>query len=356
VAVGVALGADQDPPLAHGRSALLATLTTTACNGLGPELLRAELSQLGATLEPRVDAESFGLSLRAPGERWREALDLAVRCARTPSVDSTHFVDAALRLQARLGARGSTLRLRARAAAEVAPRAPGLCAPWGEPGRLGNLAPRDLVQAFRDSQVGARWSVALVGPVPVEQASAHIARRLADLPSGALPKAAQPGQPELGAARALTGTPSEATTLMVIWSVPGTFAHRLGAGVFASALHALLSMADGIEVLWQDADVFPGGAFAALELRASAATVPQLETLLARASERLTAEALDEALTRALALATTDGRSVEAEAGVRAERLARRRLGAVIEVPTREEAQRLVSALRSAPARLALLR
>ena len=39
LAIRVGLGAEQDPPLAHGQAALLATLTSIACAGMGPELL-----------------------------------------------------------------------------------------------------------------------------------------------------------------------------------------------------------------------------------------------------------------------------------------------------------------------------
>src|SRR5205085_7205086 len=118
----VGLGAEQDPVGQHGRSALLATLTATACAGLGPDLLHEALAELDATLEPRVAAESYGLLMRAPVERWQAALDLALRCARMPSRDAAYFAAAAWRMQE--ASQGeAALGVRARVANQDEPRA-----------------------------------------------------------------------------------------------------------------------------------------------------------------------------------------------------------------------------------------
>lgn len=355
IAVRVGLGAEQDPVGLHGRSAMLASLTSTACAGMGPELMRDQLAQLGATLEPRVAAESYGFSLRAPVEHWQAALDFAVRCARTPSRDPAHFASAALRLQGRY-AGDTELSLRARIANQVAPRAPGMLAPWGDPGRIGNLTARDLGEAFRSSEVGVRWSVAVVGAVPIEEASARIARRIADLPPGALPKAAEPGQLPAAAYVAPASESLETRLMLAIWDTRGVYPHRLGAAVFASAMHAVLALTPGVEVAWQDADVYPAGAYAALQLRVGPEALPRMAALLAESATRLSDADLDEAIQRGVALAQRTQSAGDAEANVRAEQLARGRLGARPSGITREQAKALVTALRKAAPRLAVMR
>jgi predicted Zn-dependent peptidase len=355
IAVRVASGAEQDPADLHGRSALLASLTASACAGLGPERLRDQLAQLGATLEPRVNPESYGLLLRAPSEQWQAALDLALRCARQPSRAPSDFAAAAARLQERFIEGAPELALRARAAVQISPRAPGMCAPWGDAGRIGNLSPRLLAAAFRDSEVGARWSVALVGPVPIADATSRIARRLADLPAGTLPGAAQPGEPERPAF-VVAADAAEGATLLATWSARGQFVDRLGAAVFASALHARLAQLAGLEVLWQDADTYSAGAYAALQLRASAEVLPKLPAALAESAARLDQAALDEALERALPLAERTRSSADGEASVRAERLARTRLGANLAPGTRATAEALLQAMRKTTPRVSFLR
>jgi predicted Zn-dependent peptidase len=355
IAVRVAPGAEQDPTELHGRSALLASLTASACAGLSPERLRDQLAQLGATLEPRVNAESYGLLLRAPRENWQPALDLALRCARQPSRSASDFAAAAARLQERYIEAAPEPSLRARLAMQIAPRAPGMCAPWGDAGRIGNLSPRLLAAAFHDSEVGARWSVALVGPVPIADATGRIARRLADLPAGTLPGVPQPGEPER-TPFVVAADVADGATLLATWSARGQFVDRLGALVFASALHAWLAQLPGVEVLWQDADTYPAGAYAALELRATAEVLPRLPAALAESAGRLEQAALDEALERALPLAERTRSSADVEASVRAERLARTRLGANLAPATRESAQALLSALRKTTPRVSFLR
>jgi predicted Zn-dependent peptidase len=356
IAVRVALGAEQDPAELHGRSALLANLTASACAGMGPELLRDELAQLGATLEPRVAAESYGLIMRAPVEQWQAALDFALRCARSPSRDASHFASAALRLQARLASDGGEFGLRARIANQIAPRAPGMVAPWGDAGRLGNLSPRDLAEAFRSSEVGVRWSVAVVGAVPVEDATARIARRISDLPPGALPKAAEPGQPPAAAYSAPSSESLETRTLLATWDVRGVYPHRLGAAVFASAMHAVLALTPGVEVAWQDADVYTVGAYAALQLRVGPEALPRIAALLRESAGRLGDDALEEAVQRGVVLAQRTQSSEDAEASVRAERVARGRLGARLGPVTREQAMGLVGALKKAVVRVTVIR
>jgi hypothetical protein len=259
-------------------------------------------------------------------------------------------------LQARLAADGGELGLRARIANQISPRAPGMLAPWGDPGRLGNLSPRDLAEAFRSNEVGVRWSVALVGAVPVEDATARIARRISDLPPGALPKAAEPGQPPAAAYAPPSSASLESRTLLVTWDVRGAYPHRLGAAVFASAMHAVLELTPGVEVVWQDADVYAAGAYAALQLRVGPEALPLMAALLRDSSARLNEAAIDEAVQRGVALAQRTQSADEAEASVRAERVARLRLGGKMGEVNVEEAKGLVLALRKAGGRVMVLR
>lgn len=356
IAVRVALGAEQDPANQHGRSALLATLTASACAGMGPELLREELAQLGATLEPRVAAESYGLLMRAPSEQWQTALDLALRCARTPSRDAVHLASAAMQLQARLASDGGESALRSRVASQIAPRAPGMLAPWGDPGRIGNLTLRDVSDAFRASEVGTRWSVAVLGAVPIAEATSWIARRLADLPPGALPKTADAGQPPASTFTAPSSASLEPRLLLVTWDVRGTYLHRLGAAVFASAMHALLALTPGVEVTWQDADVYSAGAYAALQLRVGPEAVEKIVSIVSESAARIGEADLEEALQRGAALAQRAQSAADAEASVRAESVARSRLGARPATVTRESAKTLALALKKAAPRLTILR
>ncbi len=355
IAVRIALGAEHDPPALLGRAALLASVTATACAGMGPERLRGELAQLGAALEPRTSAESYGLLLRAPRGNWRAALDFALRCARTPSRDPAHVAAAAVSLQRQLAASADP-PLRARVAAQIAPRAPGMLAPWGDPSRIGSLTAREVADAFGAIELGARWSVAVVGPVPIGEVTSSIARRLADLPTGALPNAAQPGQLDPIPLTIPEGYESDAVTLLATWNARGDYGHALGATVFASALHAVLALAPGVEVQWQDADVYPAGAFAALRLRVSEELVPRMAAVLTETVARLEPALLEEALARGRAVALAARSGAEAEAAVRAELLARTRLGAKVGPPAIEEAEELLAALGQAGVRLSVTR
>jgi predicted Zn-dependent peptidase len=352
IAVRVAFGAEQDPPLMHGQAALLATLTGLACAGMGPELLRGRLERLGATLEPRVDAESYGLLLRIPKQYWQEGLDLSLRCMRSPSRDGPHFAEAALQLQTRLRAHAGALGYRARAAALIAPRAPGEAAPWGAPGPLGNITARELELAARQTQNAVRWAVGIVGPVPIKDAMERSARRLADLPPGALAKPIPPGQL---AAALQTDTPraSNASGVHVVatWTAAGKFQHPLGARLFARAAAALLSAVPGVEVLWQEGDLHAETGFAALALRLRPDVAPMLSQLLAAAAASIDDRFIDKALAPAAAQARDAQIAADAQLAVRAERVVRTRLGVVFAEPSADDAQKLMQALRASQPR-----
>src|SRR6202008_5133761 len=117
----------------------------------------------------------------------------------------------------------------------------------------------------------------------------------------------------------------ETRTLLVTWDIRGAYPHRLGAAVFASAMHAVLALMPGVEVAWQDADVYPAGAYAALQLRVGPEALPRMAALLSESAARLDDSALDEAVQRGVVLAQRTQSAADVEGGVRAEQLARTR-------------------------------
>ncbi len=357
IAVRSALGAGEDPPLSHGRAALLATLTATACAGLGPERLNAELAALGATLSPRVDAESYGLLLDVPSARWREGLDLALRCQLEPSRDPVHVADALLRLQGRLGGSQSPLTLRARVAALLAPRAPGLCAPWGHPELLGNVNGAELERVLPRALTGARLSLAIFGDVPPDEAVARAARRVSRLPAGSLAQRVDAGVPvPPPPAAASSGLDSH---LLVVWHAHDAAlsgAGSVSAVVAAGALATALARTPGLRVLARDAGRCGDDAWSALLLRVAAEALPNLPAALTRAVGVVPAPLLAEALQRGLDEAERRTAQAGSQLDVSAERLARERLGVRAPAAASGEAARVhtnEAALRVAQALLA---
>jgi predicted Zn-dependent peptidase len=329
IAVRIALGAGEDPPALHGRSALLAELTSTACAGLSADQLGSELARLNATLTPEIAAGSYGLLLVAASAQWQPALDLALRCARAPSMQPTAFAQAAIRLQQRLRASRTDPALRAQLAAAVAPRAPGLYAPLGSPERLGNVGQRELAELLPSARSGARWAVAIVGPVMVSDATARVARRLATLPTGSVASPASPGEVDAGATTTVVpGSASvEGVTGLAVWTTHTTSATSpVAARLTASALQQLLVHA-GLQPLSHAGDAGSWGAVAAVHLRVPPELLPALPSLLREAMRRLDAPTLKDALERALLVEQTRWAAAGSRVEVRADRLARERLG-----------------------------
>jgi predicted Zn-dependent peptidase len=350
VAIRVGVGAEHDSPLLHGQTALLATMTSTSCAGMGPELLHDRFERWGATLAPRVDAESYGLLLRVPKEHFDEAFDLALRCMRAPSRDARELVEAEVHLQDHLRKPSAGPALRARAANLVAPRGPGALAPWGDPERVPNIAQHDVEHTFQLTQLGERWAVAVVGPVDVRASVALAARRLADLPSN-VPKAAPLPEWVDPAAVLPSELPhtreSSALKLLAVWTARGPFDNPLGARLFTRALATVLTSVPGLEVSWQDADVYKQTSFAALALSARPELAGSLPAILTGALRDLDDAWLERALKPAVAEAADQDSAAQAELATRAERVARQRLGAVFGTPKLESATKLVQALRA---------
>jgi len=82
LSIRVGIGAEQDPALTHGQAALLATLTSTACAGMGPELLQSRFAQLGATLGDGA----VEMLDHAVGHVERLVLGPAIRLFRDPDI------------------------------------------------------------------------------------------------------------------------------------------------------------------------------------------------------------------------------------------------------------------------------
>jgi hypothetical protein len=226
-----------------------------------------------------------------------------------------------------------------------------LFAPWGDPTRLGNLNTRNLESAEREIQAATRWAVGIVGPVAVEDAVERTARRLADLETGTLPKPipladALGPQPEIPHALNQNGV-----NVVAVFVARGKFEHALGARVFARALGTLLGAVDGVELLWHDGDVHGDIAFAAIALRVQPNLAGSLPQLMAAAANSFDDRVLDRTLEPAIAKARAAQNAADAEVAVRAERIARIRLGAPLGEASEADALRVMRALRGVVAR-----
>jgi predicted Zn-dependent peptidase len=348
VAIRIANGAAADPPSMHGRAALLATLTSMYCAGMGPELLQGRFAQLGASFSTRVDAESYGALMRVPKQHFEAATELLLRCLRTPSKNPMHLVEASARLQAQLKRPDRGLTLRAQTADLLSPKAPGPLAPWGDPDRVPNLQPRELEQALRENQVGDRWAIGVVGPVEVQTSTSWLARRLSDL--AATPRMAATHWDEPAAA--LPSDPPRSRglhgTFIAVWSAHGDFPGAIGAELFARSLRALLGALPGVEVQWHEADSYKQTSFAALSLRVRQDLLPTAPRWLKEAALSLDNVWLEQALDPAIAEADRLRSAAQAELSVRAEHIARLRLGASFKPATLDTARKQILALRAA--------
>ena len=348
VAVRIANGAAADPPSLHGRAALLATLTSMHCAGMGPELLHDRFAQLGAAFSARVDAESYGALMRVPKEHFEEATELLLRCLRAPSREPMHLVEANTQLQRQLTRPDRALALRARAADLLSPIAPGPLAPWGDPERVPNLQTRELEQALHENLAGDRWAVGVVGPVDVRTSTTWLARRLSDL--AASPRTAATAWDEPSAPLACEPPRSRGAhgSFIAVWSAHGDFPGVLGAELFARSLRALLGALPGVEVQWHEADSYQHTSFAALALRVRQDLLPSAPRWLKDAALSLDNVWLEQALDPAIAEADRRRSAAQAELSVRAEQIARIRLGATFEPPTLDSARNQIVALRAA--------
>jgi predicted Zn-dependent peptidase len=348
VAIGFAGGSAFDPAPLHGRSALLATLTTTACRQQPADRLTGRLEALDATLRASVDSDSWGLVLTAPTRVWRDALELALGCALYPSLTPNDIISARLRLRSRLGSAGSAYWFLNRAAQQVSPALPGRVAFWGAPASIAGVSDAELAKFADQAIVGSRLTVAVVGEVPVQEVVERTVRRVAVLPRGALAQRLLPptkksdpktfkGAPvqELAAvgqkndgnmAPRLKENDTGGYWVVVTWRAPGLVDGVEGARAFAALMRAALNQRAGVNALWADGGSDDAGLWAALGLRLLSTAVPSLDQVLGEVGQTVAKKAFDESIERIAEQALMAQLEAGARPEVEAERLAQNRV------------------------------
>jgi hypothetical protein len=300
IALRFARGAGAEPPLLHGRTALLATAAATACAGFAPQALADRLQALGARLEPEVDAESWGLLLTAPEASWQPALALALDCALHPALERADLATARLRLRERFGANGGPAELHALAAEWIAPGEPGAIAPWGSPDRQASVGLGELRELWRSCRRGSAFSVAAVGPLVVEAALGVIARRAAELPAG-------PPEPATRVQNGGSAEPPQPVDHpafgLVLWRAPMATADAAGARAFAAVARAALTQNPEVRASWHAGGTSADGGWAAVALSgpppALAGLVAQVRAILGSVPQTTLDRAADAAFEHA---------------------------------------------------------
>jgi predicted Zn-dependent peptidase len=333
VAFAIAMegGSGFDPAALHGRSALLATLATTACQRTPADRLAVRLEDLGATLEPTVDSDSFGLVLTAPARVWRDALELALGCGLLPSLETADIVRARLRLRERYGHDGSALWFSHRAAQLVSPALPGRVAFWGSPASAANVSDAALSKYATEAIVGSRLRVAVVGDVPVQEVVERVVRRIGDLPKGTLAQKLGGGGPNGDPNRSFVSQTSEDKGdfwVVSTWRSSGSADGAEGARAFAALMRATLDKRAGVRVVWRDANSDSGGSWAALGLKVSSEALVGLATLLGEVAQSLVDRRFDQTVDQFAQQAFLADSEAGARSQVEAERLAGNRTDA----------------------------
>jgi predicted Zn-dependent peptidase len=303
IAVRFTPGAAADAPLLHGRAALLATLTTTACAGMQASELQARLRALGATLEPEVSGDSWGVMLTAPAVGWQPALALALDCALHPTLDRATLSAARLRLLERLGPKDGPGALLAATAAAIMPAAPGMLSPWGSRARQASVTLRSLDEFARTSLTGSAVRVGVAGPIVVDDAIGLTARRLVELESAqALPtvRSKTPNDPPSAA----DPQPQQATLGLALVHVTMPGGHPAGALAFAALLRSTLGRLPGVSATWHAGGVVRDTGWAAVALVGAPDALAGAATALTSAVEGLSGGSLERAADQAFGLAT----------------------------------------------------
>ena len=267
-------GATGETSALHGRSALLATLMSTACE-------TSSADELQLALTPIVRADAWGFVVRAPPRYWSEALDLAVRCAQNPDLSSVPFETARERLVHVLSNRSDS-GLRASAAALFAPATPGWIAPVGNRTSVSTLSPAVVRELFDDNCVAARTAIAVVGSVPVSDVVARLSRRVARLPPGRVVRQTAP-RFQTESLVAVEGTEPIAQ-VVIGWRIdaePQRAPDTTGARAFAGGVSRALSLDGRVRVIGAQADAGTWGAWAAVLIEGPEsilAVLPQIVT------------------------------------------------------------------------------
>ncbi|MBN1655798.1 MAG: hypothetical protein JXA30_18680 [Deltaproteobacteria bacterium] len=324
VAVRFAKGAESEPKAVHGRTALLATLATISCRGFPAELLKTRLREIDACIIPMVDSDSWGVVVTAPKKNWRQAVDIAMACALRPSTRSQDIAYARLRLLEKFRGEATSFRFASQAGLLISPASPGWVAPWGSPDSVANISSRELNRAVRDSVFGEAATIAAVGNLPVGQTARRIARRVAHLPKGLLPKAEAPSDARsfLLADR----SPDSDIWAVIAWRSPGPVASRDGALAFVLRMRTQLETKGGIEPVWHDAGAGRWGAWAAIALRITDEALVNLERNVAQATRTMSEKDLSKLIDDVGKKAHIESVVAAAQLRYAAERLARKQM------------------------------
>jgi predicted Zn-dependent peptidase len=275
VAVRFANGAKTEPLSLQSRTALLATLATTSCKRLSHDALTLRLSEIGATFTPRVESDFWEVVLTSPKENWRQAIDIALECALQPSLQSSDVVRARLILLEKFRKKAAAIRFASQAAALIAPAAPGFVAPWGSPESAANVSIKELTNTARESAIGERLSVAVVGDVDAEQAAKRIARRVAHLPKGSAITESRPG--EANADLLAVQSADSQIWVVIAWRSDGTAVNADGPAAFVLQMRNKLGQKPGMEPVWYDSGAANWGVWAAIALRTTEEALTNLD-------------------------------------------------------------------------------
>lgn len=239
-------GSALDPPMGHGRAAVLATLMADGCAFSSERTLDLKLTTMQAKLTPLVDSAGVGVLISAPMQHAEQALDTLLRCAVRPTFSARNVEDARARLLKSLWGRESTL-LHASLARALSPAAPGRVAPWGSPEGLAKVEVNELKRLHTQRAVGHGVSVWVVADRPPQELSGFVARRLSHLPS----TLASEAESQLGPYGEIDGVLVASTQLRVVVGVRSAAGEPTSdaAQVFAEALRAALEKRVG-QGLW----------------------------------------------------------------------------------------------------------
>lgn len=362
-------GAEDDPPSAHGTSALLARAAADGCERVARRELGIVLDALDVRAEPILRASAWGLAVEGPTERWREVAFLATRCASVPHLDAAAVAsakEAVIALAER--PRPSALALAARA---IAPSAPGRIAPLGSVPELSAIGASELRRARAKKVAGVRARVAVAADAPIPEIARILARGAARWPEGTAPGQEPPSSARTrrGAARrdSPDDRPHPGRALPVPFSAPhpegrheaivawtidsaagGT---EVAAAAFARAAARALDAEPGLRVRWHEGRAERGRAWAIVALDPSPDALDALPAHVARALravQRSWRELEDEAVREA------DERRAWAESSPRGVAMLLA-LGA-LEPPTPEITRRTLAQLAESPPRFVVLR
>jgi hypothetical protein len=262
------------------------------------------------------------LLLTAPGQSWQPALALALDCALHPALERQALTVARLLLRERLGPLLGPTELRARVAELLWPSAPGEIAPWGSPVRQASVSLPALRELWAESDRGAAVTIAVVGPLPVQEAVGWAARRLSQLPGKpALADSKARAQP--APTRPETRPVDQPTFGLALWRAPMQGGDRAGAQAFAALMRADLGRAAGLSASWHDGGLTAEGGWAAVALGGPAEQLGIVTAHLRESAGSLSPASLERACDQAFELAERSKAQVAASPKTEAETLAR---------------------------------